>query len=246
MVVDAETAEHSVPGTDLRPRGVRCSRSVLEKRAERVRFVVRTGYDGDMPRPPRTWDLGELYHLTPNGNDRRKLFVDDGEKWEILNRCNRVMPAYGVVVIGFCFMDNHLHFLVRIENDAVSAAMHVLLGGYARWWNRNHGRDGHLFEGRFKAKPVRTELHFLNVVRYIDMNPVAAGITERPEDWIWSSFRAHVGLERGPAFLANEEFFKYFGETRQRAVGNYLRLLDGWRAPTRKELRRTPLEQWQG
>jgi putative transposase len=199
-----------------------------------------------MPRAPRTWDPGGLYHLTPKGNDGRALFLDDRERREMLHRCNRVMPAYGVVVIGFCFMDNHLHFLVRIEDTDVSGAMHVLLGGYSRSWNRTHGRDGHLFEARFHTEAVRTELHFLNVVRYIDLNPVAAGIRKRPEDWRWSSFRAHVGLERGPAFLATAEFFKYFGITRQQAIANYLRLVSGWRPPTREELRRSFLEQWQG
>ena len=78
------------------------------------------------------------------------------------------------------------------------------------------------------------------------MNPVAAGIRERPEDWAWSSFRAHVGLERGPAFLANAEFLKYFGLTREQAIANYRRLISGWRPPSREELRRSSLEQWDG
>ncbi len=199
-----------------------------------------------MPRAPRVWYPGGLYLLSPKGNDGRVLFVNEGERKEILRRCNLAFPAYGVVVIGYCFMDNHLHFLVRIEDTDLSGAMHVLLGGYARWWNGTHGRDGHLFEARFHAEPIESELHFLNAVRYVDMNPVAAGLRERPEDWKWSSFRAHVGLERGPAFLATAEFLKYFGDTRRRAIANYRRLIDGWRPPPREKLRPSAMEQWQG
>jgi REP element-mobilizing transposase RayT len=197
-----------------------------------------------MPRAPRDWEPGGLYLLSPKGNDARNVFLDDDERAEMLKRCNAVLREHNVLVIGFCFMDNHLHFLVRADACDLSAAMHVLLGGYARWWNNQHKRKGHLFESRFHASHIRTELHFLTAVRYVDMNPVAAGMVAKPEDWKWSSYRAHVGLERPMAFLANAEFFKYFGRTRTQAIANYLRLVSAWRPPDPSGRTAKPRGQW--
>jgi len=103
--------------------------------------------------------------------------------------------------------------------------MQGVLGGYARFWNRRHGHAGHLFRNRFSMVDVATERHLLAAARYIDLNPVRAGMTADPEGWEWSSYRSHVGLDHGPRFLSLAEFLPLFGSTPAKARSAYLRFV---------------------
>lgn len=98
-------------------------------------------------------------------------------------------------------MTNHFHLVVQTPEANLSRGMHWLNGKYAAWFNRRHKRWGHLFGGRFKAILVEKETYFANVLRYVALNPVRAGMVERPEDYRWSSYRATAGLESAPEWL---------------------------------------------
>jgi hypothetical protein len=74
-----------------------------------------------------------------------------------------------------------------------SQAMHHLNGSYARWFNRRHGYQGHLFQRRFHAAAIESDWHLLEACRYVVLNPVRAGLASRPSEWAWSSYRATVG-----------------------------------------------------
>jgi putative transposase len=133
------------------------------------------------------------------------------------------MPRHQIEVLGYCLMRNHVHLLVIVvgPGEALSAAMQMLLGSYARWWNKNQGRSGHLFEARFYDEPARTDSHVVAAARYIDLNPVAANLHAAPEEYEWSSYRAHVGVSYPPAFLANSRFLSIVGTTPSRATSAY-------------------------
>jgi hypothetical protein len=101
--------------------------------------------------------------------------------------------------------------------------MQELLSRYACYWNQRHGHTGHLFRNRFYSKRVSGEAQFLNTACYIDLNPVAARLRQRPDQWRWSSYRAHAGLGHPPRFLANAEFLKLVGATPEKAKAAYRR-----------------------
>lgn len=86
-------------------------------------------------------------------------------------------------------MTNHFHLVVQTPTESLSAGMHQLNGGYAKKFNERHQLDGHLFDARFRSTPVESDDHLEDVLRYVALNPVRAGLCDHPSDWPWSSFR---------------------------------------------------------
>ena len=178
-----------------------------------------------MPRSPREVEPGGIYHVTPRGNDGRDVFLDDADRRRFLLRLGLVARRYGWVVFGYCLMTNHVHLLVQVPDGGLSEGMRDLLGGYARWWNLEHGHYGHLFRNRFDHTPVRSDRHLIATARYIDLNPVRAKMFFNPHQWRWSSYRAHVGLEHPLPFLANSLFLELLGPTPDKARKAYRRFV---------------------
>jgi putative transposase len=183
-------------------------------------------------RKPRAWEEGRAYHLTPAGNAGRAIFVDDVDREKFLTLTGPIASTYEVTIIGYCLMGTHVHLLVVSGPGGLSRFVQVLLTRFARWFNRRHGSEGHVFENHFHATDVLTDSHLSSAARYVDLNPVEAGLVERPEEWRWSSYRAHVGLEAPAAFLANDAFLAYFGPTRARATAAYREFVEQGRAST--------------
>ena len=137
------------------------------------------------------------------------------------------MRRYGWVVYAYCLMTNHYHALFQIpEEGGLSDGVRLLNGLYSRVMNRKYGRTGHLFHNRFHAAQMETESHLMAACAYIVINPVRAGICEKPEDWRWSSYRASAGLVSSPPFLAVAKLHSLFVRRRDVAVAAYCRLTD--------------------
>jgi putative transposase len=178
-----------------------------------------------MPRPPRIIDPGGIYHLISRGNDGRVIFTTNADRERFLKGLDTVVERYNWVVFGYCLMDNHVHLLVQVPEDGISAGMRDLLGGYARWWNHKHGHSGHLFRNRFWDRHVQDDWQLLATACYIDLNPVRANLKRRPEQWIWSSYRAHAGLVHPLKLLASAEFMKRLAPTPDMARTAYTRFV---------------------
>jgi REP element-mobilizing transposase RayT len=178
-----------------------------------------------MARPLRVLERGGLYHLVFKGNYGQPICTTREEWAELQKRLGRLAAKYDMAVLAFGLMGNHVHLLIRVGTGDVSKAMQELIGGYARWRNRKHALRGHLFQNRFWSKCVRSEQQFVITARYIDLNPVAAGMCTAPEDWEWSSCRAHLGLAHPPRFLANREFLRFFAPSRAAAIACYTQYL---------------------
>jgi hypothetical protein len=108
-------------------------------------------------------------------------------------------------------MPNHYHATLQPSRADLSEAIRRLNGVYAQWWNRRHGRVGHVFQGRYKDQIVQREGYLLTLSRYVVMNPVRAQLVVHPEDWRWSSYRATVGLSAAPPFLHTSSTLRLFG-----------------------------------
>jgi REP element-mobilizing transposase RayT len=174
----------------------------------RIAARTRRGFYGSV-RKPREWVEGAIYHLSPAGNAGRRVFVDDVDREKFEALAAEIAPRYDVSIIGYCLMGNHLHLLVLGGTDGLSRFMQVLLGRYSRWANLRHDGDGGIFETRFHSTPVVDDAHLLTVAAYIDLNPVKDGFVRRPEDWLWSSYRAHVELDEPAELLSLEAFFEF-------------------------------------
>ena len=101
-------------------------------------------------------------------------------------------------------MTNHYHVVVETPEANLSEGMRQLNGVFTQITNRRHGLVGHLFQGRFKGILVELDAYLLELARYVELNPVRAGMVLEPGDWTWSSYRAMVGQEAAPVWLENE------------------------------------------
>jgi REP element-mobilizing transposase RayT len=135
------------------------------------------------------------------GLDRRKIFLSDRDKEDLIKRFSRVFPKVGAWLYGWSFLPNHFHLLLRTGPVALSSVMRRILTGYAVAFNLRHRRSGHLFQNRYKSILVEEESYLLELVRYIHLNPVRAKLVEDIEElesYPWSGHSALMGKIKAP------------------------------------------------
>jgi putative transposase len=179
-----------------------------------------------MPRPPRLQVPGGIYHITARGNRRQPTFLDSDDHRFHLWCLNKVVAECEWECDGFCHMPNHFHMLIRTPKPNLSSGMQRLNGLYAQVFNNRHGLSGHVFQGRFHSVLVEGEGHLLELARYMDLNPVRAGLCDHPLDWRWSSCRALMGLVAKPDFLNVTWLLGQFGRDLEYARQRYLAFLE--------------------
>ena len=147
-----------------------------------------------MSRIARVVIPGLPHHITQRGNRREDVFSDDADRQAYLNGIRQAFRAYSVRVWAYCFMSNHVHFVaVPEQDDSLALAFRDAHAVYATSFNRKNQTCGHLWQGRFFSTPL-DEQHVWYAVRYVERNPVRAGMVCRAEEYSWSSARAHCGL----------------------------------------------------
>jgi len=164
-----------------------------------------------MARPLRIEFAGALYHLTSRGNERRNIFRSDRVRKAFLTFLGIAAKRFGWSVTAWVLMSNHFHLVIQTLEPNLSRGMQWLNGTYAGYFNRVHGRCGHLFQGRFKAFLIDKEAYFADVLRYVVLNPVRATMVERPEQYKWSSYRATAGLDIAPDWFDLGAALELFG-----------------------------------
>jgi REP-associated tyrosine transposase len=162
-------------------------------------------------RKPRTEVPGGIYHVIARRVDRWPLFVDDEDYERYVALLAKSVDLFNWLCLSFCLMPNHVHLLIEIREPNLAKGMHRLQGMYVRWFNDRHGREGRLFEHRYRAELVDDDLYFTNVAGYIALNPVKAMLCRRPEEWRWSS-RGIVSTGRCPSWLADVELLSRLEE----------------------------------
>jgi REP element-mobilizing transposase RayT len=130
----------------------------------------------DMPRKARIDAPGALHHIIVRGIDRRKIFLDDSDRDDFLDRLGGILCGSETACFAWTFMPNHLHLLLRTGKAPIATLMRRLLTGYAVRFNRRHRRHGHLFQNRYKSILCQEDLYLKELVRYIHLNPLRAGI----------------------------------------------------------------------
>jgi REP element-mobilizing transposase RayT len=131
-----------------------------------------------MPRKARIDAPGAIHHIILRGIERKSIFKDDLDCNHFTERLGRILNETSVACYSWVLMTNHVHLLLRTGNVPISTVMRRLLTGYAQQFNRRHRRCGHLFQNRFKSILCEEETYLLELVRYIHLNPIRAGIVE--------------------------------------------------------------------
>lgn len=161
-----------------------------------------------MGRKKRAISSSGIYHVISRGNGKQYIFHDDQDFSVFKSYLSSALNVYGLRILSYCLMGNHLHLLVHTENlGELSGVMHYSLGKYAGYYNAKYQRIGSLFASRFKSIPVITGDYFFCVVKYIHNNPVKAELASHVGDYRWSSYGEILGgnsksLVDLPALLA--------------------------------------------
>ncbi len=133
-----------------------------------------------------------IYHVVSRGVGRQIIFEDDKDRRRYLDLLQKEIAEHHGEVLAWCLMDNHVHILLQIGLDGLSESMRAINSAYAVYFNKRHGRVGHLMQGRFKSEPVNSDEYLLTVVRYIHQNPEKAHIAKTNE-YPWSSYSEYIG-----------------------------------------------------
>jgi len=159
-----------------------------------------------MPRLARIAIANVPHHVTQRGNAKQFLLAAESEKAVYFELLGEFLALYEVSLLGYCLMSNHVHLiLLPAEADSLALAMKQTHGRYAAFWNATHRSSGHVWQGRFYSCPL-DESHLWIALRYVERNPVRAGLASHPQDWPWSSAAAHCGVSETPCWLAMERF----------------------------------------
>jgi putative transposase len=157
-----------------------------------------------MPRPPRRELAGGIHHVTARGNNRERVFVDRADRLLFLRLLAGVVRDLDWSCLTYCLLDNHFHLLVLTRTPTLAVGMRRLNGEYARRFNLRHRRAGHVWERRYHAVLLERDAHLLEVVRYIALNPVRAGLCDSADEWPWSAHPALAGLAPHGLVAASE------------------------------------------
>ena len=156
-----------------------------------------------MGRRPRVNSPGTFHHAMARGVRGQSIFLEDRDFHTFLLIMEEAKRRHGFELYAYCLMPNHFHILLRTGRSPLSAVIQGVLTQYSKFFNRNRGEHGHLFQGRFKSIVCGTDSYFLELLRYIHLNPVVDGLARVPEDWRWSGH--HALIADGPARLIDRE-----------------------------------------
>jgi putative transposase len=144
-----------------------------------------------MPRTARACIAGYTYHVLNRGNARSQVFHKQGDYDAFLETMSEASLRLSMPLFAYCLMPNHFHFVVRPNEDGdLSRWMQWLLTTHVRRYLKHHHQSGHVWQGRFKAFATQDDDHLVTVVRYVERNPLRAGLVSQAEEWPWSSLGA--------------------------------------------------------
>ncbi|MEA3305532.1 MAG: transposase [Candidatus Omnitrophota bacterium] len=147
-----------------------------------------------MARPYRLEAENTLYHLTNRGDDRKKIYASELDRKKFLEYVVKAKKRFKFRLYAYVLMTNHYHLLIETLQANLSKIMHFINSSYTTYYNVKRKKTGHLFQGRYKSIIADKDNYFLELTRYIHLNPVKAAIVKLPEEYKWSSYKAYTGM----------------------------------------------------
>ena len=187
-----------------------------------------------MARKPRIHYPGALYHVILRGNAGDPVFFDEADRYRFYLLLQEGTERFGFRVHAFCCMTTHIHLALQVGEIPLSRIMQNLSLRYTAWINRRRRRTGHVFQGRYKALLVDSDSYLLELVRYIHLNPVRAGVVRFAEDYPWSGQRAYLGLEVLPWLSSDWTLSRFFPDLTKARRG-YAEFVNEGRAEGRRD-----------
>jgi REP-associated tyrosine transposase len=177
-----------------------------------------------MPRSPRIHQPGGYYHVTLRGNHRHAIFRDDADRRTFGELLAEALLRFGARAHAYCWMTNHVHLVAQVGEAPLGRVVQSVASRYARRFQKAIPTTGHLFERRYRASLIAKDSYLLEAVRYVHMNPVAAGIVVDAARYAWSSHAAYLG-GRGPRWLTTSAVLGMLGDDQVSALRAYRALM---------------------
>ncbi|MES9868354.1 MAG: transposase [Sedimenticola sp.] len=174
-----------------------------------------------MARLPRYSIPGQPQHVIQRGNNREPVYYDEADYRFYLEKLEAACKQHDCTVHAYVLMTNHVHLLMTTNSgEGIGKVMQMLGRYYVQYFNYNYDRTGTLWEGRYKATLFDSEAYLLTCMRYIELNPVRAGMVEHPRDYPWSSYhRNALGDEDG--LVSDHLVYRKLGTSREERESAY-------------------------
>ena len=179
-----------------------------------------------MARALRAEYEGAFYHVTSRGNDRNRIFFNKTDYTKFKSYLEEGMIKFGYRLHAYVLMTNHYHLLLETPNANLSKIMHYLNSSYTAYINKKRDRSGHLFQGRYKAILIQKENYLLELSRYIHLNPVKAGMVEKPQGYPHSSYKSYTET-RDDEFVYRALILNMMSEKKKLALSKYRNFVEG-------------------
>jgi len=184
-----------------------------------------------MPQMARLEAPGSLVHIMAHSIEGKPMFIDDQDRAEFLSRFEKGLAKSGYQCYTWALMGNHYHLLLRTSEKPMSKLMRGLNGGYARYYNKKYKKNGYLFQNRFKSVLCQDQNYAVQLIKYINLNPLRAGIVnslEQLKNYQWCGHGLLLGESNtwGEKFQKREQCLRHFGNNEQDAVKAYLKSLE--------------------
>jgi len=169
-----------------------------------------------MPRQARIDGAGTLHHIICRGIERREIFSDDRDRDDFVTRLGKILLDTSTRCFAWTLLQNHFHLLLQTGTVPIATVMRRLLTGYATKQNRRHGRHGHLFQNRYKSILCQEEPYLLELVRYIHLNPLRAGVVSSLEELKNYKYSGHnsIMIRNLDSWFSADDILKRFGSHR--------------------------------
>lgn len=168
-----------------------------------------------MGRPLRITYSGAHYHVTSRGNEKRDIFKSRRDREQFLSYLESSVTRYGAIIHAYCLMTNHYHLLLETPQGNLPEIMRHINGAYTNYYNTKRKRAGHLFQGRYKAILIEADEYLMELSRYIHLNPVRGGLSQKPEAHPWSSYQDYIGSRPAPVWLHTKMVMERFGDSKK-------------------------------
>jgi len=150
-----------------------------------------------MARVSRTFIDYGCYHVTARGNRKQEVFNDDFDRNKYLEILKKSKKKYEIMLYAYCLMPNHIHLLIEVEDARnMSKFMHWISRGYTAYFNVKYEKVGHLWQGRFRSRPILKGQYLINCATYIEVNPIRANMISEISQYKWSSYQERCFLSK--------------------------------------------------
>lgn len=171
-----------------------------------------------MPRVARYKSNSKIYHVMLRGVNKQRIFLDNQDRKMFMQILLKSKEKYKYSIYAYALMNNHIH-LELMDNDIMSKIVHYISSTYAMYFNYKYNRVGHLFQDRYKSKPVENERYLITLLRYIHQNPEKAGI-ELVDKYKWSSYKDYI--EGWKNIVDIDYIFNIIDKDRENAIRKFI------------------------